>query len=78
VIAAAIPDAMLLPTDECFAQEVPEHVCDELTCPKYALWDSNPGSWLVKEQRARLRFGCRWLLLLNDEAWRCHSYTQAL
>jgi hypothetical protein len=26
VIAAAIPDAMLLPTDECFAQEVPEPV----------------------------------------------------
>jgi hypothetical protein len=25
VIAAAIPDAMLLPTDDCFAQEVPEH-----------------------------------------------------
>ena len=25
VIAAAIPDAMLLPTDECFAQEVTEH-----------------------------------------------------
>ena len=45
VIAAAIPDAMLLPTDECFAQEVPEHVYDDLTCPKYALWDSNHG-WL--------------------------------
>jgi hypothetical protein len=28
VIAAAIPDAMLLPTDECFAQEVPEPVYD--------------------------------------------------
>jgi hypothetical protein len=42
VIAAAIPDAMLLPTDEWFAQEVPEHVYDGLTCPKYALWDSNP------------------------------------
>jgi hypothetical protein len=24
---------MLLPTDECFAQEVPEHVYDGLTCP---------------------------------------------
>ena len=54
VIAAAIPDAMLLPTDKCFAQEVPEHVCDGLTCPKYALWDSNPGSWLAKEQKSRL------------------------
>jgi hypothetical protein len=41
VIAAAIPDTMLLPTDECFAQEVPEPVYDGLTCPKYALWDSN-------------------------------------
>jgi hypothetical protein len=27
VIAAAIPDAMLLPTDECFAQEVISHDC---------------------------------------------------
>jgi hypothetical protein len=40
VIAAAIPDAMLLPTDECLAQEVPEPVYDGITCPKYALWDS--------------------------------------
>jgi hypothetical protein len=54
VIAAAIPDAMLLPTDECFAQEVPEPVYDGLTCPKYALWDSNPGSRLAKEQKSRL------------------------
>jgi hypothetical protein len=41
------------------------HVTDG--CPKYALWDSNPGSWLVKEQKSRLRFGGRRLLLLNDE-----------
>jgi hypothetical protein len=69
VIDAAIPDAMLLTTDECFAQEVPEPVYDGLTCPKYALWDhSNPGSWLTKEQKSRLRFGGRRLLLLNDEA----------
>ena len=40
MIAAAIPDAMLLLTDEWFEQEVPEHVYDGLTCPKYALWDS--------------------------------------
>jgi hypothetical protein len=53
VIAAVIPDAMLLPTDECFAQEVPDHVYDDLTCPKYALCDSNPGSWLTKEQKSR-------------------------
>ena len=30
VIAAAIPDAMLLQTDECFAQEVSEPVYDGL------------------------------------------------
>ena len=68
MIAAAIPDAMLLPTDEYFAQ-VSEPVYDGLTCPKYALWDSNLGSWLAKEQKSRLRFGGRRLLLLNDEAW---------
>ena len=78
MIAAAILDAMLLATDEWFAQEVPEPVYDGLTCPKYALWDSNPGSWLRKEQKSRLRFGGRRLLLLNDEALRCHPYTQAL
>ena len=54
MIAAAIPDAMLLLTDECFAQEVPEPAYDGLTCPKYAIWDSNPGSWLAKEQKSRL------------------------
>ena len=70
--------AMLLPTDECFAQEVPENAYDGLACPKYALWDSNLGSWLAKEQKSWLRFGGRRLLLLNDEAWRCHPYTQAL
>ena len=47
VIAAAIPDAMLLPTDDLFAQEVPKPAYDGLTCPKYALWDSNPGLWLA-------------------------------
>jgi hypothetical protein len=78
MIVAAIPDAMLLPTDECFAQEVSGHVYDGLACPKYALWDSNLGLWLAKEQKSRLRFGGRRLLLLNDEAWRCHPYTQAL
>jgi hypothetical protein len=78
VIAAAIPDAMLLPTDECFAQEVPERAYDGITCPKYALWDSNPGSWLAKEQKSRLCFRGRRLLLLDEEAWRCHPYIQAL
>jgi hypothetical protein len=33
VIAAAIPDAMLLPPDECFAQEIPEPAYDDLTSP---------------------------------------------
>jgi hypothetical protein len=40
VIVAAIPDAMLLPTDEWFVQEVPEPEYDGLTCPKYALSDT--------------------------------------
>jgi hypothetical protein len=53
VVAAAISDAMLLPTDEGFAQEVPQPVYDGLTCTKYALWDSNPSSWLAKEQKSR-------------------------
>jgi hypothetical protein len=44
VIAAAIPDAMLLPTDECFAQEVPEPVYDGLTCPKYVLPKEDPSN----------------------------------
>jgi hypothetical protein len=47
---------------------VPEHVYDGLTCPKYALWYSNPGSWLTKEQKSRLRFEGRRLLLLHDDA----------
>jgi hypothetical protein len=68
VIAAAIRNAMLLPPDECFAQAVPEHAYDGLTYPKYPLWDSNPGSWLAKEQKSRLRFEGRRLPLLNDEA----------
>ena len=78
VIVAAISDAMLLLTDECFAQEVTELANDGLTCPKYALWVSNQGSRVAKEQKSRLGLGGRRLLLLNDEAWRCHPYTQAL
>jgi hypothetical protein len=78
VIACAIPDAMLLPTYECFAEEVHEPDYDGLACPKYALRDSNPASWLAKEQKSRVCIGDRRLLLLNDEAWRCHTYTQAL
>jgi hypothetical protein len=37
VIAAAIPDAMLLPTDKRFAQEVPEPAYDGLTSHGFAL-----------------------------------------
>jgi hypothetical protein len=29
------------------------------------------------ERKSQLRFGGRRLLLLNDEAWRCHPYAQA-
>jgi hypothetical protein len=54
-------------------QEVTESVYDDLTCPKYVLWDSNPGSWLAKERKSRLRFWGRRLLLLNDEAWALSS-----
>jgi hypothetical protein len=78
VITASIPDVMLLPTDECFTQEVPQSVYDGLTCPKYALWDSNSGPLLAKVQKSQLRLGGRRLLLLNDDAWRFHPYTQAL
>jgi hypothetical protein len=75
VITASIPDVMLLPTDEFFTHEVPQPVYDGITCPKYALWDSNPGPLLAKEQKSRLRLGGRRLLLLNDDAWRFHPYT---
>ena len=59
-IPAAIPDAMLFPTDECVAKEVPRPVYDGLTCPKYDLWDSNLGAWLAMEhicQRFVLKVG---------------------
>jgi hypothetical protein len=78
VIATAISDAMLLPTDECFAQEAREPVYDGLTCPKYALWDSNPCSWLAKEQKSRfaLEVGgyCSWTMRpgvveMGDNNW---------
>jgi hypothetical protein len=73
----------LLPTDEYFAQEVTEPACDGITCPKYALWDSNPGSWLAKEQRSRLRFGGRRLLLTSNwrdetQGWGRHPSTWGL
>jgi hypothetical protein len=45
VIAAAISDAMLLPTDDCFAQDVPEPVCDGLTCPKFLNCEAQYLKW---------------------------------
>jgi hypothetical protein len=68
VIAAAIPDAMLLSTDECFAHEVPEPVYDGLTS---RICSMGFKSGLMAGQGRRL-------LLLNDETWRCHPYAQAL
>ena len=75
MIAAAILDAILIPTDEGFAQE---YVYDDPACPNYALLDSNPGSWLAKEHMSPLRFGRKRLLLLVDEAWRYTPYPDAL
>jgi hypothetical protein len=49
-------------------------VYDGLKCPKYALWVSNQGSWLAKEQKSRLGFGGRRVLLLNDEAHKNTAY----
>jgi hypothetical protein len=60
VIAAANTDTMLLPTDECFAQAVPEYAYDGLPCPKYALWDSNPGSFLAKEHKSTVHPTSNW------------------
>ncbi len=51
VVAVAIPGAMLLPTDVSFVEEVRLPVHDGLTCPKPALSDSNPGSWLAMVER---------------------------
>jgi hypothetical protein len=53
----------------------PSYAGSGASCAKHS---SNPGSWLAKEQKSRFSFGGRRLLLLNDEAWRCHPYTQAL
>ncbi len=78
VIAAVILDAMLLPTDEYVAQEVPEPEYDGLACPKYALCDLNRAHGWPRNRSHGFTFGDRRLLLLNDESWRCHPYTQAL
>jgi hypothetical protein len=72
VVAAAIPDAMLLPINVSFVQEVQLPVHDGLACLKHALSDSNSSSWLAMEGTSRLHFEGRWLLPLNDAAWHCH------
>ena len=79
MITTAIPDAMLLPTDECFAKEVPEPVYDGLTqhVPNM-LYGIKIRAYGWPRNKSRLRFGGRPLLLLNDEARRCHPYIQAL
>ena len=72
VAAAAISDAMLLPTVVSFVQEVHHPVHDGLSCPKHALSDSNLGSWLAMEEKSRLHFEGKRLLALNDAACSCH------
>ena len=66
VVAAAIPGAMLLPIDLRFVQEVQLPVHDGLACSKHSLSDSNPGSWLVMEEKSQLHFEGRRLLPLID------------
>ena len=73
MVAAASPDVVLLLIDVRFIHEVQLPVHDGLTCPKHALTDSNPGSWLAMEEKSRLHFEGRRLVPLNDAAWRCHS-----
>jgi hypothetical protein len=69
---------MLLPIDVSFVQEVQLPVHDGLVCPKHALSDLNPGSWLVMEETSRLHFEGRRLLPMNDATWCCHLWTQVL
>jgi hypothetical protein len=66
MVAAAIPDAMLVPTDVSVVQEAQLPVHDGLACPKHALSNSNPGSWLVMKETSRLHFEGRRLLPLNE------------
>jgi hypothetical protein len=75
VIADAIPDAMLLPTNECFAKEVPKPV---YTMSQICSMGFKSRLMAGQGTDSRLRFGDRRLLLFNDEAWRCHPYAQAL
>lgn len=63
---------MLLPIDLSVVQEAQLSVHDGVASPKHALLDSNPDSWLVKEEKSRLQFEDRRLLLLKEAAWRCY------
>jgi hypothetical protein len=73
MVAAAIPDAMLVPTDVGVEQEAQLPVHDGLACPKHALSNSNPGSWLAMKETSRLHFEGRRLLPLNDAATGCQT-----
>jgi hypothetical protein len=47
------------------------HFDNHLLATRHVYMDDNArphGSWMAKEHKSRLRFGDRWLLLLNDEA----------
>ena len=78
MVAAAIPDSMLLPIDLSFVLQVQLPVHNGLASPKHAPSDSNPSSWLAIEEKSRLHFEGRRLLPLNDAAWRCLPKTQVL
>ena len=75
MIADAIPDAMLLPTNECFAKEVPKPV---YTMSQICSMGFKSGLMAGQVTDSRLRLGGKRLLLLNNEAWRCNPYAQAL
>ena len=72
MITAAISDAILLPIDASFVQEVKLPIHDGLAWPQNDLSDSNAGSWLIMEEKYRLHFEGRRLLHLSDAACRCH------
>ena len=72
MVAAALPDAMLLPIDVRFVQEVQLPVHDGLACPKHAISDLNAGSLLAMEETSRLYFEGRRLLPMNYATWCCH------
>ena len=60
MVLAAIPDAMVIPTDVNFVQVVQLPVSEILTCPKYVLSDSNLDSWQAIEEQLLLRIEELW------------------